>query len=101
MSAAKAGPRQLAIPPEAHNAKAAAEVLRAWVIDNGLQVSLQRGFDDPGVWGILLTDIARHAARVFETEGVCSEEHALSAMKDMLDAEWDKPTDDGSLQAVQ
>lgn len=93
--------QELAIPFAAHEAEQASEVLRAWIIDNGLHVSLQRGFDDPAVWGVLLTDIARHVARIFETENVCSQEEALEKIKEALDAEWDGPTDAGTTSAIQ
>lgn len=79
----------------------ATEVVRASVIDGGLQVELQLSFDDPAVWGILLADIARHAARVYAAEGVCDEDVALEAIKSMFDAEWEAPTDRGATQAQQ
>ena len=94
-------PKELAIPFAAHESGEASELLRAWIVDNGLHVSLTRGFDDPGVWGVLLTDVARHVARIYETEGVCSQEQALDQIKAMLDAEWDGPTDAGTTQAIQ
>lgn len=95
------GPKQLAVPFAAHESKEASELLRAWIVDNGLHVSLQRGFDDPAVWGVLLTDVARHVARIYETEGVCSQDHALDQIKAMLDSEWDGSTDAGTTQAIQ
>jgi hypothetical protein len=94
-------PAELAVPFAAHESEQAAEVLRAWIIDNGLHVSLQRGFDDPAVWGVLLTDVARHVSRIFETEGVCSQDAALAAIKGALDAEWDGATDAGTTSAIQ
>lgn len=94
-------PSQLAVPFAVHEAEEASEVLRAWIVDNGLHVSLQRGFDDPAVWGVLLTDVARHVARIFETENICSEDEALAKIKFTLDAEWDGSTDPGSTQAIQ
>lgn len=59
-------------------------------------MSLQQGFDDPRRWGILLVDVARHAARVYAAEGVMSEAEALSAIKSLFDAEWNNMTDPGS-----
>ena len=99
MAAAK--PKELAVPFAAHEAKEASELLRAWIVDNGLHVSLQRGFDDPAVWGVLLTDVARHVARAYEKEGLCSADEALEQIKAMLDAEWDGATDAGTTQAIQ
>ena len=94
-------PAELAIPFAAHGAREASEVLRAWIVDNGLHVSLQRGFDDPAVWGVLLTDVARHVARIFETEGICSQDEALEKIKATFDAEWDGPSDPGTTSAIQ
>ena len=79
----------------------ASEVVRAFVVDGGLQVQLQIAFDDPAVWGILLADIARHAARAYAGENICSEDEALERIKSMFDAEWDAPTDLGTTQVQQ
>ncbi len=96
-----ATPQELPIPSAAYEASQAVEVFRAWIIGNGLQVALQRGFEDPAVWGILLADSARHAARAFASEGVCSEEEALEAIKKTFDAEWKRPTDLGETRETK
>ena len=93
-----ATPQELPIPSAAYEASQAVEVFRAWIIGSGLQVSLQRGFDDPAVWGILFADTARHAARAFAAEKICTEHEALDAIKKMFDAEWKRPTDPGQTQ---
>lgn len=89
-------PKQLPIPASVYTAGNAAEIFRAWIVDNGLQVSLQQGFDDPRMWGILLVDVARHAARVYAAEGVMSEAEALEAIRSLFDAEWNNATDLGT-----
>ena len=94
-------PRQLPIPGDALTDRASAEIFRAWIVKGGLQVSLQRGFDNPAAWGILLTDVARHAARIYAAEKVCSEADALRQMKAMFDAEWGHPTDPGKTGAAR
>lgn len=94
-------PKELAIPFAAHESGDATEVLRAWIVDHGLHVSLQRGFDDPAVWGVLLADVARHVASIFETEKVCSEDEALEKIKAALDAEWDAPSAPSTTSAIQ
>jgi len=71
-------------------------VLRAFVLDGGLSISFTRAFDDPQMWGMLLVDIARHAARVFEKEGVMSEEEALARIVEMFESELVGPTDLGT-----
>jgi hypothetical protein len=90
-----AGPKEQPIPPDAIGNAEAVEVLRAFVVDGGLSISFTRAFEDPQMWGMLLVDIARHAARVFEKEGVCSEEEALQRILSMFEAEIAQPTDVG------
>ena len=92
----KLGANELAIPPGAIADAGSKEVLRAWIVGRGLQVSLVPGFDDPDVWGVMLCDIARHAARAFAAEGTCSEREALSRIRKLFDAEWGRPTDKGT-----
>ena len=90
-----AGPKEQPIPPDAIGNAEAVEVLRAFVVDGGLSISFTRAFEEPQMWGMLLVDIARHAARVFEKEGVCSEEEALERILSMFEAEISHPTDLG------
>jgi hypothetical protein len=90
---------QLAVPPDATE-HGGHEVLRAFVVDGGLSVSLQRAFDDPGTWGVLLVDLARQVARVFAKEAAMSEDEALAAIRAMLEAEWDRPGDFGAHEAL-
>jgi hypothetical protein len=48
------------------------------------------------MWGLLLVDIARHAARAYARESAMSEEEALAQILDMFEAEIARPTDMGS-----
>jgi hypothetical protein len=89
----------LTVPPTALE-KGGVEVLRAAIVDGGLHVSLRRAFDDPQAWGMLIADVARHAARIFATETKVSEDQALEMIRNMFDAEMDAPTDPGSTSAV-
>ena len=88
-------PKELAIPEDAWRDPGSAEVLRAWVVDGGLQVSMVRAFAEPDAWGVLIADIVRNAARIYEREGHCSEAEALTTIKKTFDAEWARPTDTG------
>ena len=84
------------MPPDAIGRDDAVEVLRAFVVDGGLSISFTRAFDAPDMWGMVLVDIARHAARVFEKEGVMSEGEALQRIAAMFEAELGNPTDLGT-----
>ena len=55
-----------------------------------------RAFDEPDMWGLLLGDIARHAARAYARESDYAEDEALSRIIDMFDAEIARPTDLGN-----
>ena len=94
-----AGPVEQPVPPDAIGDPDAVEVLRAFVVNGGLSISFTRAFDDPEMWGMLLVDIARHAARVYEKEGVCTADEALDSMRRLFEAEIDRPTDLGTTSA--
>ena len=94
---AKGHPNELAPPPGALiDPKRSNEVLRAWIVKEGLQVSMQPAFEDASVWGILLVDLARHAARMYADQGSQTFEQALAKIRFMWDAETAKPTDMGT-----
>jgi hypothetical protein len=81
---------ELPVPPEAL-AAGGTEICRAFIVGTDLNVSLQRAFDEPEVWGVLLSDIARHAAYAFVREDGLREEDVLDRMKNALDSAWDRP----------
>src|SRR3954452_12354393 len=89
----------LSIPPDAL-AKGGHEVLRASIVEGGVSVALRRSFDDPFPWGILLVDLARHAARIYALETELSEDEALEQIRAGMEAELARPTDPGSTQAI-
>jgi hypothetical protein len=89
----------LPVPPEALQ-QGGIEVLRAFIVEGKLEVSLRRAFEEVDLWGMLIADVARHAARVFATETQMSEDQALANIRAMFDAELDEPTDPGSTSAV-
>jgi Domain of unknown function (DUF5076) len=65
-----------------------------------VSIALRRAFDDPFTWGVLLMDLARHAARVYAMETDLSEEEALAEITSGIQAELENPSDPGSSQAV-
>jgi hypothetical protein len=91
----KAALNELAPPPGAYGHGQASEILRAWITANGLEVSMTGVWDEPDNWGILLVDLARHAARIFEDQGICNSEAAMARIVDMFHAELQHPTDPG------
>ena len=85
----------LVIPPTALE-QGGVEVLRAAIVDGGLHVSLRRAFDDPQAWGMVIADVARHAARAYGREAEYTEDEALARIVEMFEAEINRPTDVGS-----
>lgn len=90
-----AGPRQQPLPPDVIERDDAVEVLRAFVVDGGLSIAFTRAFEEPDMWGLLLVDIARHAARAFSRETEMSEDEALGRIIEMFEAEIARPSDLG------
>ena len=84
------------MPPDVMGRDDATEVLRAFVLDGGLSIAFTRAFEEPDMWGLLLVDIARHAARAYARESAYTEEEALTRIIDMFEAEIARPTDAGS-----
>jgi hypothetical protein len=91
-----AGPKEQPLPPDVMDREDATEVLRAFVVDGGLSIAFTRAFEEPDMWGLLLVDIARHAARAYSREAVMSEEEALARILDMFESEIARPTDMGT-----
>jgi hypothetical protein len=91
-----AGPKEQPLPPDVMDREDATEVLRAFVIDGGLSIAFQRAFEEPDMWGLLLVDIARHAARAYARESDYTEEDALARIVEMFQAEIARPTDPGT-----
>ena len=94
-------PGELAIPSGAIAVADSREILRAWIVDGGLQVALLPAFDNPEMWGLLLADVARHAARAFAAEKICSEDDAMKSMVGLLLAELEQATDLGTTEPLK
>jgi hypothetical protein len=86
---------ELPVPEAASNDQHSREMLRAWVIDNGLHCSLdvgRAGENEAILWGILLSDIARHVANaVEEAEGTPTED-TLRMIRAHFNAELESPS---------
>lgn len=85
--------RDLAPPPMASSEPQSMEVLRVWAApDQPQQVTLRTTWKDAGTWGLLLADIARHAAKAYANEGR-NEREVLARIQQFLNAEFSDPTD--------
>ena len=84
------------LPPDVMTRDDAVEILRVFVLDGGLSMAFQRAFEEPDMWGLLLVDLARHAARAYARESEYTEEDALNRILEMFQAEIERPTDTGT-----
>ncbi len=91
--------KTLADPPVAaeHGGQ---EVLRAFVANGDLSVSLIRAFDNPEMWGMRLVDVVRHVSRIYATEDRLSETDVQVKILAMMSAELLDPTDLGTTTAL-
>ena len=90
------GPKEQPLPPDVMGRDDATEVLRTFVVDGGLSIAFTRAFEEPDMWGLLLVDIARHAARAYAKQSAYSEDEALARIVEMFEAEIARPTDLGN-----
>jgi Domain of unknown function (DUF5076) len=92
---------ELKAPLNAGLSEEGGEVLRVWVVEGRLEMSLSPSFPEPDIWGVALVDIARHVARMYADLGVCSEADAHDRLWTMVDAELKRPTDLGKTDPVR
>src|SRR5258708_3868323 len=85
---------ELLIPSIAANDPNGVEVIRAWVAEKRLHVSLApEVWKDPSAWGIALADIVRHLADAYsQTQGI-EQKDTVQRIFSLLCAELDTPTD--------
>ena len=72
-------------PPEGvEESEAAVEVLRAWIGDGALLVSLKSSAfgDHVADWGRLLAEIGHHVAKAVALNGYMEEDEALAALRE-------------------
>ena len=83
---------ELEPPPIASTDKEAVEVLRVWASPGaGQELTLRTCWKDSGAWGLLLVDVARHAAQAYQREGQ-DPAAVLARIRELFDAEWSSPT---------
>ena len=76
-------PVELEVPDGVPDADQAVELLRAWIADGALMLSLNAdAFGDRVIdWGRLLAEIGHHVARSANLQGQMSEHEALQAVR--------------------
>ena len=83
------------IPPLALEDSEGKEIARIWAAQGAQHVSLRIGqWPDPGAWGIMLVDLAKHVANAYEQDNGTDRAKVLARIRELFDAEWKKPTDE-------
>jgi hypothetical protein len=86
---------ELPAPPDAAGDPEAVELLRAWIVGQTLQCSLQPDvFPDPAAWGAVLADVIRHVARAIQEQEGKPAAQTAAAILDALHQEVQSPPDD-------
>jgi predicted SnoaL-like aldol condensation-catalyzing enzyme len=83
---------ELPIPNVVFKSDQKAEMVRIWIADGDQVVTISpRLWDDPGAWGLMLVDLARHIAKAYEVKGL-DQLSALESIRSAMEAEWSSPT---------
>src|SRR5258708_7020378 len=83
------------IPKEAFADPNSREILRAWVANEALHVSLliPDEWEDPGHWGIALTDVMRYLADAYQQSQGVDPQQTIKRIQEMIAPELASPTD--------
>ena len=89
----RTNPNALPLPPLANADPGAVEVVRVWAAPGApQQLVINPIWKNPAAWGLLLVDVARHAAEAYSEEGF-DRAAVLAQIKTAFDAEWGNATD--------
>lgn len=84
---------ELPLPPSVDTAERAMEMARIWIVDKTQQVVISPNtWKEPGNWGIMLVDLAKHVSKAYSEKGY-NEQEVLTQIKQAFDAEWGFPTE--------
>jgi hypothetical protein len=86
--------RPLHHPPNAEKDSESAEVLRAWIVDGGLEISIHPSHwkHQPDQWGRLLADAAEHMADAISKETGKDHAEVYGTICDALRHYLDRPS---------
>lgn len=87
-------PRQLAPPSIVNTDPSARELLRVWVTQEGQHMAIAgETWGDPAAWGLLLVDLAKHVANMYEQTSGRPKSVVLERIHEGFKAEWSAATD--------
>lgn len=89
--------KELPIPPIAIRDPKSAEMVRAWIAEEGLHCSINFGIwgeKEAISWGILLSDLARHVSDAMHLENKTDKKKTLQEIRRVFNDELDDSTAD-------
>jgi hypothetical protein len=85
---------QLDIPAAAISDPDSFEIVRVWVANKGLHVSLLAAvWDDPAHYGIMLSDLMNHIANAYHQNEGRDRNAVIQRINEGMKAEMESPTD--------
>lgn len=85
---------QLQVPDSAKQDAKSFEVIRVWVANKGLHVSLRTAvWEDPFAYGIMLSDLMQHIANAYHQNEGLDRTETVQRIKAGFNAECESPTD--------
>jgi hypothetical protein len=95
-------PNELPIPPRAARDERAIEIARIWVAGGAQHVTFAGElWDDPGAWGIMLVDLARHVANAYMDRTGAPPRKTLALIRSAFEAEWEHETDEPETKKLE
>ncbi len=79
---------ELSVPPDVQ-AHGGSEILRLFVSNGALTLSMQRAFEQPDMWGRVMAELAMQVAQIYAHETEMSAEEALVEIRHALDTGLD------------
>lgn len=90
----KADENELPDPPAAaERGERAVEMVRIWIAEGNYHVVISPNlWKDAAAWGLMLVDLAKHVASVYEVQGH-DRAAVLERIHEAFEVEWRSPTD--------
>jgi len=80
---------ELSAPPDVEE-HGGVEILRLFICNGALTLSMQRAFEQPEMWGRLLAELAMQVAQVYAQETPASAAEALAELRVALETGLDR-----------
>lgn len=88
-------PKRSLLPEPVVEDPNAVAILGMWVAgeNQGLHVSLNPKWEDPGTWGIALVDVIKHLAHAYENVQEIAPADTIRRIRELINKEFSNPTD--------